>query len=971
MQQIRTERQEQVRFQGNLVYSNSLQLLKKTELMKKQLLALFFGLFSIFAHSQISITDETINAGETYTMTSDQEYIIDGYVYVEAGATLIIEPGTVIRGRALPSNGNDLTSALIISRGAKIMAEGTAGRPIIFTSDLDDLSTTTDLTATDNNTWGGLVILGNSIVGEDGGTDVVEGLPSGTDDPRNVYGGDDVADNSGILKYVSIRHGGSDIGADNEINGLTLGGVGNGTVIDYIEIFANQDDGIEFFGGSVNVTHAVVSFVGDDSYDMDESWSGYIQFALALHGEENGQGDNAIEYDGSEDTDKDPNATGRIYNGTFIGAGANAANSKSKGLLLKQDGSAQIWNSIFVDQVGAVYTFTDAGAAAIAGNMAFGFQGDLVSGDQPATFDIEQTDPGLRGISRVPNNQLDPRTLFGANAASGAVATSEGVATTYRGAFDDVNWADSWTALSEYGYFGSLSASNGTPLPEVITDATINAGDNVVMLSGREYTIDGYVYVEEGACLTIEPGVIVRGRALPSNGNDLTSALIISRNATIKAVGTANNPIIFTSDLDDLSVTTDLTAEDNNTWGGLVILGNSIVGEDGGTDVVEGLPSGTDDPRNVYGGDDVADNSGILKYVSIRHGGSDIGADNEINGLTLGGVGNGTVIDYIEIFANQDDGIEFFGGSVNVTHAVVSFVGDDSYDMDESWSGYIQFALALHGEQNGQGDNAIEYDGSEDTDKDPNATGRIYNGTFIGAGANAANSKSKGLLLKQDGRAQIWNSIFVDQVGPVYTFTDAGAAAIAGNMAFGFQGDLVAGDQPATFDVVQINPFLGGISRVPNNGLDPRPKFGSNALGNAATTTEGEATTYRGAFKDTNWALGWTALDSYGYFGNFPDGTTSTVDFGEAANGLTLYAPSPNPIRNATATISFELPESSDVQIQVYDITGRVSNEFSLGRQPIGLSQYPLNVSNYANGTYVMVLITENASVSQKLVISK
>jgi len=172
--------------------------------------------------------------------------------------------------------------------------------------------------------------------------------------------------------------------------------------------------------------------------------------------------------------------------------------------------------------------------------------------------------------------------------------------------------------------------------------------------------------------------------------------------------------------------------------------------------------------------------------------------------------------------------------------------------------------------------------------------------------------------------------------------------------------------------VAQINPFLGGISRVPNNGLDPRLKFGSQALNNAVATTEGEATAYRGAFDSrTNWALGWTALDSFGYFGEFPDGTTSTVDFGKADNGLTLYAPSPNPIRHTIANISFELPDASDVQIQVYDIAGSVSGELSLGRQPIGLNQYQLNVGNYANGTYIMVLTTEDATVSQKLVISK
>lgn len=504
----------------------------------------------------------------------------------------------------------------------------------------------------------------------------------------------------------------------------------------------------------------------------------------------------------------------------------------------------------------------------------------------------------------------------------------------------------------------------------VVTDATINAGDTYTMTVGTEYILDGFVYVEDGATLVIEPGVVVKAAVFPSNETELTSALIISKGAKILAEGTADAPIIFTSELDDLSIISDLTASDNNTWGGLIILGNSIVGEDGGTDVVEGLLSGADDPRNIYGGTDVADNSGILKYVSIRHGGADIGADNEINGLTLAGVGNGTVIDYIEIFANQDDGIEFFGGSVNVTHAVVGFVGDDSYDMDESWSGYIQFALAVQGAANGLGDNAIEYDGSEDTDKDPNETGRIYNGTFIGAGAGAENAKSNGLLLKKDGKVQIWNSIFLNQLGPVFRYDLPGESAIAGNIAFGYQGELVVGTQSTIFDVVETDPLLAGVSNKPNKRLDPRPQAGSIALSGAATTPE-EAltTTYRGAFDaSTNWAMGWTAMDAYEYFGNL---TTSTIDFGVSHSGLLLHVPSPNPVQEEFANITFELSEASDVQLSIYDITGQLKTQLALGKQPSGPHQYPLYVGDYGNGAYIMVLRTAQGGVSQKLVVSK
>ncbi len=933
--------------------------------MKRQLLLFIMAIMSISSFAQVTLNDASINAGENLTLTKDNVYILDGFVYVEEGATLTIEPGTVIKGKVVPSNLNDQSSALIIAKGAKIIAEGTAAEPIIFTGELDDLSTTSDLTALDNQTWGGLVILGNSIIGEDGGTDVIEGIPSG--ETRIQYGGTDPMDNSGILKYVSIRHGGSVLGADNEINGLTLGGVGAGTTIDYIEIFANKDDGIEIFGGTVNITHAVVSFVGDDAYDMDESWNGYIQFALSVQGEENGQGDNAIEYDGSEQADKNPNETGRIYNGTFIGPGADAANSKGNGFLLKSEGKAQVWNSIFVEQKGPVYNYNNAQESAIAGNIAFGFAGDLVVGEQSATFDVEQIDPQLASIGRTPNNSLDPRLSIVSPALSGAATgMADDIArTAYRGAFDNkTNWADGWTALAQYGYF--KAAVVNTPDSDIITDATINAGDIITLTNDQEWTLDGYVYVEEGAILIIEPGTVIKAKAIPST-TDLTSALIIAKGGKVFAEGTANRPIIFTSDLDDLSITTDLLATDNQTWGGVIILGNSIIGEDGGTDVIEGISS--DEARIQYGGTDPMDNSGILKYVSIRHGGSVLGADNEINGLTLGGVGAGTTIDYIEVFANKDDGIEIFGGTVNITHAVVAFVGDDSYDVDESWNGYIQYALSVQGEENGQGDNAIEYDGSEQADKNPNETGRIYNGTFIGPGANTANSKGNGLLLKSEGKVQVWNSLFIDQKGPVYNYNNAQESAIAGNYVSGNAGDLVVGEQSAIFDVTQGELPLRAISRSVDGGLNPLPLEGSAILSAAVDTPEEAAgASFIGAFQFENWAFGWTAMSDYGYFSEL---NTSVVDFGKGDNGLVLNVPTPNPVSAATANLTFELPTTTIARLTIFDMTGRVMDQIDLGQQNEGLNQYQLNVANYHNGTFVMLLTTEEGAVSQKFMVTK
>ena len=516
--------------------------------------------------------------------------------------------------------------------------------------------------------------------------------------------------------------------------------------------------------------------------------------------------------------------------------------------------------------------------------------------------------------------------------------------------------------MAQYGYFGDLaSVEQG-----VITDADINAGQTLTLTNDQEWIMDGYVYVEDGATLIIEPGTVIKGRTVATTG-DLTSALIIARGGKIIADGTANEPIIFTSELDDLSTTSDLTAVDNQTWGGIIILGNSIVGEDGGTDVIEGIPS--NEPRIQYGGNDPADNSGILRYVSIRHGGSVLGADNEINGLTLGGVGNGTVIDYIEVFANKDDGIELFGGTVNITHAVVGFVGDDSYDMDESWNGYIQFALGVQGEENGQGDNAIEYDGSEEANKNPNETGRIYNGTFIGPGTGSANAKGNGLLLKKDGKVQIWNSIFVDQAGPVYKYDGADESAIAGNIAFGFAGQLLDGDQPAVFDVQQVDPQLRGISRQPDMGLNPLPSEGSIALtGAAEAPAEAASVDYVGAFQFENWAFGWTAMSDYGYFDEMNVGT---VEFGSTGNGLILPVPNPNPVNSGFAHLNFELPASTEAQLSVFDMTGRQMNQIDLGQLNEGLNQYQLNVMNYSNGTFFLLLTTEYGAVSQKFIIHK
>ncbi|WP_372935145.1 hypothetical protein [Seonamhaeicola sp.] len=239
------------------------------------------------------------------TWTSDNIYVLDRKVVVQEGVTLTIEAGTIIKGRA---GTGSLSSALIVARGAKIIAVGTADAPIIFTSESDNIepgqTAGTNLTSANKGLWGGLIMLGKATISVSGDTGLanIEGIAA--DDTFGLYGVDlangetfDDEDSSGTLQYVSIRHGGALLGEGNEINGLTLGGVGRGTTIDNVEVVANVDDGVEFFGGTVNASNLLVWAQGDDALDIDQAYSGTITNAVVVLGDDS---DHGLEIDGPE-----------------------------------------------------------------------------------------------------------------------------------------------------------------------------------------------------------------------------------------------------------------------------------------------------------------------------------------------------------------------------------------------------------------------------------------------------------------------------------------------------------------------------------------------------------------------------------------------------------------------------------------------------------------------------------------------
>lgn len=412
------------------------------------------------------------------TWTSDQVYILDGFVHVDAGATLTIQAGTVIKGRA--GQGAN-ASALIIARGGKIMAEGTATNPIIFTAESDDLSDPNDIPVGTRGLWGGVIILGNATTNTVPNNQNIEGLP--TTEDYGLYGGANDADNSGTFKYVSIRYGGTDIGAGNEINGLTMGGVGSGTTIEHIEVVFNKDDAFEWFGGTVNGKWLVAAFCGDDSYDYDQGWRGKGQFWFSIN--DDSDGDRGGEHDGgTSPEDGQPYATPVIYNVTYIGRGAGGG---KRTLTFRDNAGGEYHNSIFYDYDQGVdvellasgehsWARYTAGDLKLMNNVFYNVANNLSSeifkisegtGVDPNTASSAQiqfttdfmgmgnsiTDPGIT-VSRTTDGNLNP-VPTSSNVTTGATPASDSwyTSATYKGAFGTTNWMTGWTLIDELGYF--------------------------------------------------------------------------------------------------------------------------------------------------------------------------------------------------------------------------------------------------------------------------------------------------------------------------------------------------------------------------------------------------------------------------------------------------------------------------------------------------------------------------------------
>jgi hypothetical protein len=434
----------------------------------------------------------TQNISTSTTWTASNTYNLQTQIYVLPGATLTIEPGTVI------ASTTNLGGSLAICRGARIVANGTNESPIIFTSKADVATWTggnpkTGTARVAMNEWGNLTVMGRAYIGKYGNGAAstntaapnaanfaqMEGLTgSSSTDPNVIYGGGDDLDSSGTFSYVSLRYGGKVIGLGNELNGLSLGGIGKETVIDHIEIYNNVDDGIEIWGGNVNLQYFSIWNIGDDSLDIDQGWRGKAQFGLIVQGysgnaaQGSGVGDNILEIDGAEKSDAQPVTTGVVYNLTCIGQ--TGSTGGDTGVEFRDNANLQVRNSIFMDVGEQVIRNINTDGEATGGQTGYGHNGTLSYAARWTT----------------PYNTYSSVNAF-ANPASAYQAQVDGNLIDVRDCvfYNNLN-ASAYTEANTYGVFTSgnnvnagTSAANPTAMPiAAITKGTaVNPNGSLII----------------------------------------------------------------------------------------------------------------------------------------------------------------------------------------------------------------------------------------------------------------------------------------------------------------------------------------------------------------------------------------------------------------------------------------------------------------------------------------------------------
>ncbi len=531
---------------------------------------------------------------------------------------------------------------------------------------------------------------------------------------------------------------------------------------------------------------------------------------------------------------------------------------------------------------------------------------------------------------------------------------------------------------------------------------------NLTLYSDTTYLLTGWYFVDSLATLTIQPGTLILGDSASAG------TLIISRGAKIKAEGTATAPIVFTS-------AKSPGQRRPGDWGGVIILGSAPTNKPT-TQQIEGGFGTIPNTNAFYGGANPNDSSGVLRYVRIEFAGAVFAQDNEINGLTLGGVGNKTVIRYVQVsFANDDD-FEFFGGTVDAKYLVSWRNLDDNFDTDFGYSGRIQFAFvkrdssifdaSASGSSNGfESDN----EGSSPFTATPRTNARISNVTLIGPAWDSTealrlNSKwSYAAMIRRASEFSIYNSILCGYKNGInlrdsltQLAAHEGRLEIRNTSLAAISNIVVTSSSPAAgvptgfnvkkwfadgnnSDTTARTAWAVGLRQqafILGPTIDPRPLPSSEAaiagtaynVGRLAGDSWFTQVPYRGAFDPSTpisaqWTAGWVNFDPQNT--DYSQGSTSVVDFAETVpSHFELKQNYPNPF-NPTTTIGFYLPQAEKIQLTVYNVLGQKVATLVEGTYAAGQHYINFHAQHLASGLYFYTLSTPTTSITKKMLLTK
>ena len=953
-------------------------------------------IMSIFIALSISYADLITVDGNIDTdvvWTSDNTYYLNSQAFVKDGATLTIEKGTEVVGRYDANYSADNPApCLVVEQGGMIMAQGTPEAPITFRSELD---------ADDPNygngrgLWGGLIINGYAPISTQGGENNVEGI---TGVP---YGGSNPNDNSGVLRYVRVWNGGSSIAPDNEINGITLAGVGRGTTVEYCEVGLNLDDGFEMFGGTVDLKYCSVIAVGDDAFDTDAGYQGRGQFLLVVRADDSDKG-HEMDSKTNGDLDSQPRSHPHFANVTVISSVAHGEDA----LRLREGTGGDFRNYIIHgandgvrnDDNGSELVTQDLTAASsatypdylyISGSMIMNGLADVPWDDFDESTDGAWTGTYVSesaGLAMTVDANGLPATLDITPSASGpafedvdaVIEDDFFVPAYYKGAFGSRNWLKGWSYLDEAGILFEQDEPVVTLGGDITEDTYLPATGN--------YYLNEQVFVKDGVTLTIEAGTTIYGRYDANYSADNPApCLVVEQGGKIIAKGTPEAPITFRSELD---------ADDPNygngrgLWGGLIINGYAPISTQGGENNVEGI---TGVP---YGGSNPNDNSGVLRYVRVWNGGSSIAPDNEINGITLAGVGRGTTVEYCEVGLNLDDGFEMFGGTVDLKYCSVIAVGDDAFDTDAGYQGRGQFLLVVRADDSDKG-HEMDSKTNGDLDSQPRSHPHFANVTVISSVAHGEDA----LRLREGTGGDFRNYIIHgandgvrnDDNGSELVTQDLTAASsatypdylyISGSMIMNGLADVPWDDFDESTDGAWTGTYVsesaGLAMTVDANGLPAtlhvNPPLNSIAFENIDEVIEDDfftQTNYKGAFSsDSNWLEGWSYLSVAEVLST--DNDKNSI----IAQELKLHGNYPNPF-NPSTKINFELSGYHDnVTFTVFNVMGQIVNEISFsntlpGMQVINWNGINSNGASVPSGIYFYQVQAGDLSAMGKMTLVK